>query len=139
MIEGKVGSKKITWLDTPKGKSGEARVSIEGVVQTVRWVRDEQGIWIETGKGFFGFDVRRTENDDGVAQFELLRRKHASVATGISFLKAGEETDASSQSKVKKGAKVKSQMPGKILRISVKTGDLVKKGERNQVSARWND
>jgi glutaconyl-CoA decarboxylase len=43
-------------------------------------------------------------------------------------LKAGEETSGG-EAKVKKGVKVKSQMPGKILRIHVKAGDAVKKGQ----------
>lgn len=129
MINGTVGSKKLIWETNPKGKSGEARVTIEGKTQTVRWIRDEQGIWIETEKGFFGFDARQTENDEGVAQFELLRRKHAGVSTGIAFLKAGEEGANAGSQKLKKGVKVKSQMPGKILRISVKPGQVVKKGE----------
>ena len=129
MIDGKVGSKKLTWLNAPKGKSGEAKVSIDGREENVRWIRDDQGIWLQTSKGFFGFDARRTENDDGAAQYELLRRRQAEVYSGVAFLKAGEEGDASGAQKVKKGVKVKSQMPGKILRMLVKPGDEVKKGQ----------
>ncbi len=129
MIDGKVGSKKLTWLNAPKGKSGEAKVSIDGREENVRWIRDDQGIWLQTSKGFFGFDARRTENDEGAAQYELLRRRQAEVYSGVAFLKAGEEGDASGAQKVKKGVKVKSQMPGKILRMLVKPGDEVKKGQ----------
>jgi biotin carboxyl carrier protein len=64
-----------------------------------------------------------------VAQYALLQRKNANFVTGACFLKAGEESDASASTKVKKGAKIKSQMPGKILRVSVKAGDAVKKGQ----------
>ena len=128
MIEGKVGSKKIIWLNNPKGREGESTVEINGKVESVRWRRDDQGIWIESSRGYQGFDVRKTTNDDGQAQFKLLQRKNASVHSGVQFLKAGEESDSTS-SKVKKSAKIKSQMPGKILRVSVKVGDAVKKGE----------
>jgi len=129
MIEGKVGSKKMNWKSTPKGNSGEAIVEINGKSETVRWHRDDQGIWIETSQGYKGFDVRKTINDDGAVQYALLQRKSANLVNGLSFLKAGEETDASSASKIKKNVKIKSQMPGKILRVSIKAGDAVKKGQ----------
>ncbi len=129
MIDGKVGTKKLSWQNTPKGKSGEGAVTLaNGKTENVRWIRDEQGIWIETSEGYFGFDVRKTESDEGLAQYELLKRKHTEVSTGVTFLKAG-EGDTSGAQKVKKGVKVKSQMPGKIVRIMVKAGDEVKKGQ----------
>ena len=43
-------------------------------------------------------------------------------------MKAGEGADSATK-KVKKGAKIKSQMPGKILRVHVKAGDTVQKGQ----------
>ncbi|MBC7397320.1 MAG: acetyl-CoA carboxylase biotin carboxyl carrier protein subunit [Bdellovibrionales bacterium] len=129
MIEGKVGSKKLSWQTTPKGRSGEGVVTLaNGKAENVRWIKDDQGIWIETSEGYFGFDVRKSENDDGLAQYELLKRKHADVSTGVSFFKAG-EGEASGAQKAKKSIKVKSQMPGKIVRIMVKAGDEVKKGQ----------
>jgi biotin carboxyl carrier protein len=47
----------------------------------------------------------------------------------VQFLKAGEQNDASAAGKVKKGARVKSQMPGKIVRILTAVGAEVKKGQ----------
>ena len=118
MIEGKVGSKILKWLSTPKGKSGQANVTLaDGTTENVSWRRDDQGIWIETSAGCFGYDVRKTENDEGSPEYQLLRRRHFGVETGINFFK------------VKKGAKVKSQMPGKIVRILVKAGDTVTRGQ----------
>ena len=129
MISGKVGEKSLSWETTPKGKIGEGVVTLDnGRTENVRWVRDEQGIWIETSEGFFGFEVRKSENDDGQVQYELLKRKHFEVSSGVSFLKAG-EGDTTGATKVKKGLKVKSQMPGKIVRVLVKSGDAVKKGQ----------
>ena len=128
MIEGKVGSRKLVWKNTPKGKAGEGVVEINGKPQAVKWIRDDQGIWIETENGYVGYDVRKTLNDDGVAQYSLLKRRQAGLVNGLSFLKAGEESTGG-EAKVKKGAKVKSQMPGKILRVNIKAGDAVKKGQ----------
>ncbi len=130
MIEGKVGGKKYIWKTTPKGLSGEAEVELpSGATQKVKWVRDAQGIWLETETGYVGYDVRKTHNDDGQAQYALLKRKTAGLIQGLSFLKAGEEVDPNAAARVKKGLKIKSQMPGKIIRILAKAGDAVKKGQ----------
>ncbi len=128
MIEGKVGSKKLVWNNTPRGKTGESVVEVDGRSIPVRWVRDDQGIWIETDKGVVGYDVRKSINDDGQAEYTLLNRRRSELITGIGFLKAG-EGDSSGTAKVKKSAKVKSQMPGKILRVHVAAGAEVKKGQ----------
>lgn len=129
MMEGKVGSKLVKWLNAPKGKSGVSEVILDhGKPESVSWRRDDQGIWIETSKGCFGFDVRKTENDDGSFQYQLLRRRHFGVLNGVSFLKSG-ETDGQATQKIKKGEKIKSQMPGKIVRVLVKAGDTVTRGQ----------
>ena len=129
MIEGKSGSTKLIWQSVPCGKTGEGTVTLpSGKAETVRWNRDEQGIWIETSEGYFGFDVRKSESDEGQGQYEILRRKHAEVSTGVSFLKAG-EGEVNGPAKVKKGLRVKSPMPGKIVRVLVKAGDPVTKGQ----------
>ena len=65
MIQGKIGKKKVIWKTAPKGKVGEGLVSFGSADQSkneihVRWNRDDQGIWIETPSGFFGYDVRKT-------------------------------------------------------------------------------
>jgi biotin carboxyl carrier protein len=128
MIEGKVGSKILSFKSAPRGKTGEAVLEINGKPETIQWKRDEQGIWLQTSQGFFGFDARRTTDDDGNTRFQLLRRKDAQVTNQIAFLKAG-EGDTSGTSKVKKNVKVKSQMPGKIVRVLVSVGSEVKKGQ----------
>ncbi len=129
MIQGKVGSKNLIWKNTPRGKSGESTVEIDGREILVRWRRDDQGIWIETDRGVVGYDVRKSVNDDGQTEYLLHNRRREELISGVSFLKAGEEGDSSGAKKIKKGSKIKSQMPGKILRIHVKAGDTVKKGQ----------
>jgi biotin carboxyl carrier protein len=130
MIEGRVGKMKFAFLGSPRGRTGEAEVRFEdGAVEQVAWVRDSQGIWIETTRGFFGFDVRKTPQEDGLPRYEVLARKRAKVVSGLSFLRSGEGIDAAGGERKKKGARIKSQMPGKIVRILVKPGESVKKGQ----------
>ncbi len=129
MIQGKVGKKNLIWKTTPQGRSGEGLVTVEGREINCRWIRDEQGIWIETDLGFFGYEVRKTSSEEGVPQYLLVERNGAEHSVSLGFLKAGEEQDPAATNRVKKAAKIKSQMPGKIVRILVKTGDAVKKGQ----------
>lgn len=130
MIEGIVGKSKLVFLSNPKGRIGSTDVRLQdGSIEKISWVRDDQGIWIETPSGYLGFDVRKTENDEGGFEYQLLRRRHAGVLSGVSFLKAGEQGDSSAGAKAKKGARIKSQMPGKIVRILVQAGAEVKKGQ----------
>jgi biotin carboxyl carrier protein len=129
MIQGKVGSKNLTWKNSPRGKEGRSVVEIDGREIHVRWHRDDQGIWIETDQGVVGYDVRKFVNDDGQAEYILLNRRKEEFIKGFSFLKAGEEGEASGSKKLKKGSKIKSQMPGKILRVNVKAGEPVLKGQ----------
>jgi biotin carboxyl carrier protein len=130
MIHGQVGKLKLSFTTIPRGRSGEAEVRLEnGSIEVVRWHRDEQGIWIETSRGYSGFDVRKVESEESAPEYQVLRRRHAQVLTGVAFLKAGEQNDANASGKTKKGARVKSQMPGKIVRILVQAGAEVKKGQ----------
>ncbi len=129
MIKGNVGSQTLEWRTLPRGKSGESELMINNKQQKVRWVRDDQGIWIETDIGFFGYDVRKSTNDDGQPIYQLFRRRQFSTRTSLGFLKPGEEQKSTSAGAAKKNAKVKSQMPGKISRILVKSGDRVVKGQ----------
>ena len=130
MIQGSVGKWKLEFLETPSGRTGEAELRLEnGSVERVSWIRDDQGLWIETPRGCFGFDVRKILQEDGPPRYEVLSRKRARVVSGLSFLRNGEGTDPTAGERKKKGARLKSQMPGKIVRVLVKAGDPVKKGQ----------
>ena len=130
MIEGSVGSKKFAFLSTPKGKSGEVNVRwSDGREEVVRYARDDQGIWLETARGVIGFDLRKVDSEDSGDEVTLYRRKFSEVITGLKFLKAEEGNETAASAKPKGGTKIKSQMPGKIVRVNVKPGDQVKKGQ----------
>jgi acetyl/propionyl-CoA carboxylase alpha subunit len=133
-VKGKVGGFELQWLSVPHGTSGEAVCVQGGAKMPVAWRRDREGIWIETDRGVFGFDIVGETNDDGKVVYQLRRRIVGSSGEdrewrGLSFLRAGEESIAAASGGAKRGLRVRAQMPGKIIRISVKAGDVVEKGQ----------
>ena len=129
-IKGQVGKWNITWMTSPRGPSGTAHVEIEGLGKTeVAWRRDDDGIWIELADGCYGFDLRRTESDDGRRSYDVLQRGSPLSWKDVSFLRAGEENLVAAQAGKKKNMRVRAQMPGKIIRLLVKPGEFVSLGQ----------
>lgn len=131
-IQGKVGTTEVTWLDAPKGPAGHARVRVgsgpNASVVDVRWRRDREGLWLEFPDRVLGYDIHTLVDDDGVKTYSLWARGAAHAVQGVAFRRAGEEALAGSGA-AKKGLKIKSQMPGKILRVLVNEGDEVRKDQ----------
>ena len=121
-------------MSIPHGSSGEAVCRLAGQDVPVAWRRDREGLWLETDRGVFGFDIVGETNDDGRIVYQLRRRmvgpgSGSGEWKGLSFLRAGEESIAAASGAQKRGVRVRAQMPGKIIRISVKPGDVVEKGQ----------
>ena len=131
-IQGKVGNTELTWLDTPKGPTGHARVRVgtgpSAPVMDVRWRRDREGLWLEFPDRVLGYDIHTLVEDDGSRTYTLWTRGGAHAVQGVAFRRAGEESNSSAGG-AKKGLKIKSQMPGKIVRILVAEGDEVRKDQ----------
>jgi biotin carboxyl carrier protein len=94
----------------------------------VRWKADEHGIWVECPDGVAGFDFEGERDENGAIRYRLLQRGGAGEFAGISLKRAG-EIEASATQGPKKALRVRSQMPGKIVRVQVKQGDTVQKGD----------
>ena len=80
------------------------------------------------------FDIVGEIDDDGRSRLPGSPSDLGSAAgigewRGLSFLRAGEESLAAASSGLKRGVRVRAQMPGKIIRIPVKAGDVVEKGQ----------
>jgi acetyl/propionyl-CoA carboxylase alpha subunit len=140
--QGTVGKWEFTWKKVPRGPQGTALVEVRersavGVAGkiaparevAVRWRRDADGIWLELPGGVHGFDVQGEQGDEGRTVYQLAERGGDAYWQGLSYLHAGEEQAAAGASGVKKDLRVRAQMPGKILRVSVKVGDRVEKGQ----------
>ena len=128
-VKGKVGVFELDWKQPPRGKQGQARVQIKGVLEEVRWFRDDHGIWIQTSRGIFGYDLRGERDDEGRIRFAMRARGRNEAHQGLSFERAGAAAQAGSMGASKKGVRVRAQMPGKIVRVSVKRGDVVERGQ----------
>ncbi len=129
-ISGKVGSWDLKWVSVPRGSEGSGHVELRsGGPLEVRWRRDPAGIWIETADGVFGFDIFGESDDDGGITYRVARRGGQEEWAGLAFVRAGEAPQAESGGTKRRGARVKAQMPGKIVRVLVKDGQTVEKGE----------
>lgn len=130
-VEGKIAGQKVKWLRVPRGARGQSfvRIGDSGETIEVRWRRDEQGIWIELPDGVSGFDLIRSDSDEGVRAYEVSRRGFSGQWSGLSYLRAGEAQAGAGASASKKGLRVRAQMPGKVVRILVAQGQRVEKDQ----------
>jgi biotin carboxyl carrier protein len=133
-VVGKVGSWEFIWKSVPRGSTGTAQVEVRGAgaparTLEVRWRRDRDGIWIELPGGVHGFDLQGEAGDDGRPVFQVAERGGEAFWQGLSYLHAGEEQAAAGAGLAKKHVRVRAQMPGKILRLNIKAGDVVEKGQ----------
>jgi hypothetical protein len=134
---GKVGNWEFVWKSVPRGGFGKTQVEVRGKgaaprMLEVRWRRDQDGgggIWIELPDGVHGFDLQGEAGDDGRPVFQVAERGGERFWQGLSYLRAGEEQVAAAAGGAKKNVRVRAQMPGKILRVNVKAGDAVEKGQ----------
>jgi len=125
----KVGSTTIEFLQAPRGAKGSVEVKVNGVLSQVTWRRDQDGIWLEFPDRVVGFDFQGEKNDEGRVVFLSQERLSHGVASGMALSRAGDEALGALAKGLKKTAKVKSQMPGKIVKILVKVGDEVASGQ----------
>jgi biotin carboxyl carrier protein len=131
---GSVGKWEFVWKTRPLGPSGVAQVEVRekgsvGKLLDIRWRRDRDGLWLELPDGVHGFDLQAEAGDDGRPVFQVSERGGANFWQGLTYLRAGEEQASSAMTGAKKNARVRAQMPGKILRVNVKEGATVEKGQ----------
>jgi 3-methylcrotonyl-CoA carboxylase alpha subunit len=100
----------------------------DGKTVELRWKKDAEGIWIELPHGVFGYDISGHADDEGRTVYTVSQRQAPGAWSGLSLMRAGEESAAAGAAAgPKKGVRVRAQMPGKIISISAKPGDVVEK------------
>lgn len=128
-LKGSVSSHKIFWKKAPVGVSGTGEVEVGGKILTVSWKRDRDGVWIEFPHGIFGYDVIGHNDEDTGMTYRITERGGDRLITGLKFRGEGESEAGASSASKKKSVRVRAQMPGKIVRVLVKSGDRVAKDQ----------
>lgn len=130
-IAGQVATRNVKWKKPPRGNSGEGLVEIDGREYSVRWKTDAEGLWIELPHGVFGFDIHGEpdENEGSGSVYRVSQRGTDVLYSGVRFKGAGETAAQAGSAGKKKTARVRAQMPGKIVRVTVKEGDRVEKDQ----------
>jgi hypothetical protein len=131
-LKGKVGPVEIEWKKIPHGQTGSASfvfTDAPGKPVSVNWRMDGFGLILETPDGVFSYDLRERLLDDGGSEFEIHSRGSGFSRRGLQFIREGDAALSAAGGGTKKALKIKSQMPGKILKVLVKAGDSVQKDQ----------
>lgn len=128
---GKVGQLEIQWKKAPKGSDGSGIVVAGGREYVVSWKQDAEGLYLELPHGVFGYDIHGEvdEAEGSGLVYRVSERGTNALYAGVKFKGAGEAAAQAGASGKKKSARVRAQMPGKIVRVMVKVGDHVEKDQ----------
>ena len=129
MISGKIGLVQIEWVTFSSARKGSGQVRVNDRVYNASWVVDSFGLWLELPHGVFGFDCHPILDDEGRVTYQLRSRQGIENHSSLSFLRGSAETLTNELTHKKKARRIKSQMPGKVIRLNVKSGDIVEKDE----------
>ncbi len=130
--EGNVGSYTLEWERPPVGVCGITRVFVKskssGQEYKVKWRRDQFGLTVQFPEKIQGFDFVREVSDEGESSWSLHFRNQAHSLPSLKFSRPGESATRASGGAVK-NLKVKSQMPGKIVKVLFEKGATITKGQ----------
>jgi len=134
--EGTVGQYSLEWEKPPVGVCGLARVFVRtaeakegGREFSVKWRRDQFGLTVLFPEKIQGFDFNREVSDDGESSWTLRFRNQTSSLPGLKFSRPGESASRVASGAKAKNLKVKSQMPGKIVKVLFEKGAAIAKGQ----------
>ena len=120
----------IDWIKEPQGPVGKAILKHDGRVIEVEYQTDSFGIWVNFGDRWVGYSMGGAIGDDGLIRYDVSRRNSDVYWVEQEYDRTGGTASASgSLGGSKKSSKIKSQMPGKVVKIFVKEGDHVEKGD----------
>jgi biotin carboxyl carrier protein len=130
-LQGKVGNQTLKWKKIPSGPTGEGEVEVDGKSFTVQWKKDAEGLWLEFSHGVFGFDIHGDVNEETGSGllYRVRERESDRLYMGLKYQGMAEALAEGQNAGKKKSARVRAQMPGKIVKIHVKVGDAVTKGQ----------
>lgn len=157
ILSGQVGQWQIRWIQRPSGLSGVAKIEIvsltspnkKPILAEAQWRRTIAGLWIELNQihedksgstvesntiesalfhGPKEFILERQITETGQSEWRI--EGTGVHAEGVEWITEQSLRDKQSRStSVAKEIKMKSQMPGKVVRVLVEPGQSIEKGD----------
>ncbi len=129
-LKSKVGNHPFKWKTIPRGNEGTGSVELpSGETVEVRWLRDENGLWIQLPHGVFGFDLRAEQDDFGRLVYSVSSRMNHTEWNGVSAARGEEDSLQGGRSQKAQLVRVRAQMPGKMIRVLVEVDQVVQKDQ----------
>jgi biotin carboxyl carrier protein len=137
-LKSKVGPWKFSWKSVPRGPEGVVHVQLspkeklaeqQGEWIEVHWKRDAHGIWISLPYGIFGFDLKGQRDDYGRTLYQVTQRESPLEWADVSTSYGEEVTVATGRVNQSKALRVRSQMPGKMIKVMISAGQMVQKDQ----------
>jgi len=127
-LKSQVGPFKFQWKTVPHANEGVAEVEVEpGKTISVAWRKDAQGICLLLPNGSFGFDLQGEPDDEGRMLYHLTQRGTSHEWNSVLPIVGDVKAQGTREGSQNKALRVRAQMPGKILRVMVESGqDIVK-------------
>jgi len=120
ILSGQVGSFSVEWTDWPRLR--------EGCVDGLSWKVSGRALTVCIGTERFVLDIETVSTDEG-DRYTLRRRFRSGFWPKQRWVREFERVLSDATSGVKRIARVKAQMPGKVVRLHVEAGAAVKKGD----------
>lgn len=131
-LKGRVGSHEFLWDPIPEGSCGRSTLTLQGhstKTVEVEWQRYPGKIRVFLPDHVMDFTFEGLEDESGRKVFSLHQCETNFYFDSLYFLEDGDSDLALGVKSKKSGTRVRAQMPGKILRICVKSGDPVEKDQ----------
>ena len=129
-FKSQVGNWKLHWKSIPRGRQGKTWVEVEGQGSLeVHWRIDQQGVWLQTEASVKGFDLRSDVDDSGEKCYHATQRYFHQEWSAISVSSGDTGSRLAHVDTKAKVARVRAQMPGKIIRVMVKLDQLIEKDQ----------
>lgn len=127
--QGKVGSADIEFITLPCGSKGEVSVRVRGKIFSVRYVRNGAHLTLHFDDRIVQYALVGGVDDEGRKRFSVRASGGHVMYSGLSWVRESDQVSLGGQGGVKhKALRVKSQMPGKIVKVLVTVGQKVEAG-----------
>ncbi len=131
MIIQKIGAHALQWDELPSGSEGKSRFfdSTEKKWCDVSWKVDAHGVQVWLDGRACEFDMGFYPDDEGTIIYDVTDRTHGPIWRGIRVGGEDAATNGDAKKNQNKRIRVRTQMPGRVIKILVSKGDSVHKGQ----------